>query len=231
MNLMLLALAVNFEPTRIGLLPLLLSRHRPLLQLATFLGGSLTMSLSSGLLLLFVLERVPLRVTHFSSYWTQIAIGAIALTTALVIVLHWLWSRRRHVSPLETFDEASQHALLRGMTKLRSFLSSRLRKGRSPWVAALTGLGVGLPSADYLAVLVVIANSGQPLEQQALVLVMFVLTGSLVIMVPMLGLWMAPTKALKVIGRFRSWIQSRSLIEYAALLAILGCLLIMLNHE
>jgi hypothetical protein len=221
MNLMLLALAVNFEPTRIGLLPLLLSRHRPLLQLATFLGGSLTMSLSSGLLLLFVLERVPLRVTHFSSYWTQIAIGAIALTTALVIVLHWLWSRRRHVSPLETFDEASQHALLRGMTKLRSFLSSRLRKGRSPWVAALTGLGVGLPSVDYLAVL----------EQQAIVLVMFVLTGSLVIMVPMLGLWMAPTKALKVIGRFRSWIQSRSLIEYAALLAILGCLLIMLNHE
>ena len=231
MNLMLLALAVNFEPTRIGLLPLLLSRPRPLLQLATFLGASLTMSLSSGFLLSFVLERIPFRASNFSSHWTQIAIGAIALTTALVIVLHRLWARHRHVFPLETFDKASQHAQLRGMTKLRTFVSSPLRKGRSPWVAALTGLGVGLPSADYLAVLVVIANSRQPPEQQALVLVMFVLTGSLVIMVPLLGLWIAPTKALKVIDRFRTWIQSRSIIEYAALLAILGCLLIMLNHE
>ncbi len=231
MNLLLLALAVNFEPTRIGLLPLLLSRHRPLLQLATFFVASLTMSLSFGFLLLFVFERIPFSTSQSSSHWTQIAVGAIALATALAIVLHWLWTRRKRNTPLETFDKASQHALSRGMTKLRESVSSTLSKARSPWMAALTGLGVGLPSADYLAVLVVIANSGNPPEQQALVLVTFVLTGSLVILVPLFGLWIAPTKALRVIDRSRAWVQSRSVIEYAVLLAVLGFLLIMISHE
>ena len=54
-SVLLLALAVNLEPTRICLVPLLLARDRPRRQLIAFLAGNLTMSLGFGLLALFYL--------------------------------------------------------------------------------------------------------------------------------------------------------------------------------
>ncbi len=50
MTVLLLAITVNFEPTRIGLVPLLLARDKPLLQLWAFLAGSVTVSLTAGFL-------------------------------------------------------------------------------------------------------------------------------------------------------------------------------------
>ena len=58
-TVLVLAIAVNFEPTRIGLVPLMLVRPRPLLQLFAFLCGCLAMTLSIGLLVLFVSTEVP----------------------------------------------------------------------------------------------------------------------------------------------------------------------------
>ena len=85
---------------------------------------------------------------------------------------------------------------------------------------------MGLPSVDYLAVLIIIGTSQRSQPEQAAALVTFVLLGSLVVMVPLIGYIIAPAKTLDVIERFAAWTRSRSQIEYAGLLALIGVLLI-----
>lgn len=218
MSVLLLALAVNLEPTRIGIVPLLLARERPLLQLVSFLAANLTLSLGFGMLVLFVLHRNPLALGSSTSGQAQIAIGAIALAIAGVMAGRWIIVRRR--------NQLGQEHGGSGPGKLTEMVRRILRKGRSPWFAALVGLGVGLPSVDYIAVLAVIATSGAPSSHQAAALVSFVITGSMVVLLPLLGFLMAPAKTLHFVDRFGTWVRSRSLIEYAGLLAVVGCVLI-----
>jgi hypothetical protein len=60
-------------------------------------------------------------------------------------------------------------------------------------------------------------------------LVTFVFMGSLVTLAPLAGFAVAPDRTLTLAVRFGSWTRSRSQIEYAALLALVGCLLIVLG--
>ena len=94
-TVLVLAIAVNFEPTRIGLVPLMLSRQRPVLQLVAYLCGNVTMTLTFGLLVLFVFERSPLGTSSSSGGRAQIIIGAIAIAVATVILLKTLRTRVR----------------------------------------------------------------------------------------------------------------------------------------
>ena len=93
-SVLLLALAVNLEPTRICLVPLLLARDRPRQQLIAFLAGNLTMSLGFGLLALFSFRHVPLATASVDGGLVKIVLGAIALVAAVVMALRWM-SRRQ----------------------------------------------------------------------------------------------------------------------------------------
>lgn len=213
---MLLAIAVNFEPTRIGLLPLLLSRDRPLLQLAAYLLGSMTISLGFGFLVLFVFHRNPFGTSASNGGKAQIVVGILAILVAAAMVLKAVKARRA-TGPKDSdtrFDKFTQ--------SVRNVLS----KGRSPWLACLIGVGVGLPSVDYLAVLMIIATSGAAPSQQAAVLVTAGIVGSLIIIAPLIGYLVAPAKTLDAIARFGAWTRSRSQYEYAALLAFAGAMLV-----
>ncbi|HPX37633.1 MAG TPA: GAP family protein [Mycobacterium sp.] len=215
-TVMLLAIAVNFEPTRIGLLPLLLSRDRPLLQLAAYLLGSMTISLGFGFLVLFVFHRNPFGTSASNGGKAQIVVGILAILVAAAMVLKAVKARRA-TGPKDSdtrFDKFTQ--------SVRNVLS----KGRSPWLACLIGVGVGLPSVDYLAVLMIIATSGAAPTQQAAVLVTAGIVGSLIIIAPLIGYLVAPAKTLDAIARFGAWTRSRSQYEYAALLAFAGAMLV-----
>lgn len=214
---MLLAIAVNFEPTRIGLLPLLLSRHRPLMQLAAYLVGSLIVNLGFGFLVLFVFHRNPFGASPSAGGKAQVIVGALAILAASAMAVKAFKARRK---PPDA--DADRGRVDKFTTSVRNVLS----KGRSPWLAGLIGVGVGLPSVDYLAVLMIIATSGAPPAEQAAVLVSASLTGSLIIIAPLVGYLIAPAKTLDLIGRFGTWTRSRSQIEYAALLAFAGAMLI-----
>jgi hypothetical protein len=103
-----------------------------------------------------------------------------------------------------------------------------LRKDSAPLVAALVGICVGLPSVDYLALLAFIAKSGTPPLDQAAALITFVLIGSLVVFLPLVGLMVARERPLGRLHRFGQWIRLRchTPLHYAGLLAVAGCLLI-----
>jgi len=226
MTVLALAIAVNFEPTRIGLVPLLLARKQPLLQLLAYLVGSFTVSLTVGMSALFAFDRLPFGSNSFNGGKAQIAVGILALAIATILAVRWMRARK-------TLDQVSSGPTesSRADNLTKSFRRVLVR-GQSPWLAGLIGVGVGLPSVDYIAVLIIIATSGTPRVEQAAALLVFTLIGSLVVMAPLISYLLAPTKTLDVLTRFGTWIRSRSRIEYAGLLALIGLLLIGLgwNH-
>lgn len=225
-TVLLLAIAVNFEPTRIGLLPLLLSRQRPLMQLAFYLVGSITVSLGFGLLVLFVFHRNPFGNSPSAGGKAQIIVGLLAILVASAMVAKAVKARRVAAGASGTPDSTDPDAKPSGVDRFSQSVRNILSKGRSPWLAGLIGVGVGLPSVDYLAVLMIIATSGASQTQQAAVLVMSVFVGSLVVIAPLIGYLIAPAKTLDVIARFGAWTRSRSQFEYAALLALAGVMLV-----
>jgi hypothetical protein len=229
MTVLLLGIAVNFEPTRIGWVALMLTRKKPLLQLMAFSLASLTMSLGFGIFFLFISQPDLLQIASFDGGRTQIVIGAVALAISSIMALHWVSTRRHHHAIFPDFDASAQKAQPRPSAKYTDWGRRILQKGSSPWGAGLVGIGSGLPSVDYLAVLAIIATADTTPSQKAAALITFVLMGSLLILAVLLGFLMAPYKTLDVLDRLGFWIRSRSQIEYAGLLAVVGCLLIGLS--
>jgi hypothetical protein len=228
-NVFLLALAMNFEPTRIGLLPLFLAGDKPLNKMLAFLVGSMTASLSFGITILTTLEAKPFGDHINLGGWAQIALGASALAVSTVITSRWLITRFRNERPpnfLETTQKIDD--LPRAIEPIKLMFIT-FRTMPSPWIAGLLGVGVGLPSADFVAVLAIIGSSELPASYQSVALVMFVVTGSLVILTPLLGLHFAPIKTRKMVTSFGNWFRSRHPFEYVGLLAIMGCVLIFLG--
>lgn len=231
----LLGMAVNLEPTRIGLVPLLLARQQPLLQLLAYLAGSLVSTIGFGLLVLFAFERSPFGVTSAHGGKAQIAVGAIALLVAAVMAVQWFAGagRRRRDKDVAAVDQdfagAGEEGGAARSDKLTNAVRGILRKGGSPWVSGAVGIASGVPSVDYLAVLLIISTSQVSGVAKLGALAMFIALGSLVVTAPLIGYLIAPAKTLDLLGRFGAWTRSRSRLEYAGLLAVVGCLLIVLG--
>ena len=98
--------------------------------------------------------------------------------------------------------------------------------GRSLWVSGVAGLGMALPSVDYLAALAVILASGAAPMTQAGALLMFNVVAFALVEAPLLAYLLAPDKTRALMTALHEWIRSRSPRAVAALLAGLGCVLL-----
>lgn len=207
-TVLLMALAVSVEPFRIGMTVLMLNRPRPALQLLALLGGGFVMGMTVGLVVLFVFRHALLGSSHFTLPNVQILIGVLALLAAAVVVIHG----RRRLQPNR----------LTGATQ-------RLLNGPSLLVAGIAGLGIALPSVDYLAALAVILASGAaPLTQVALLLTFNVVAFALV-EIPLLGYLVAPQATLRWVASLHDWIRSRRRVDVAILLAVVGCVFLVIG--
>jgi hypothetical protein len=102
----------------------------------------------------------------------------------------------------------------------------RLAYGPSLWVAGVAGLGIALPSVDYLAVLAVIIASGAAATVQLGALLMFIVVAFGLIELPLLAYLVAPDGTRVTMAALNDWIQSRRRREVAALLGGVGAVLI-----
>ena len=226
-SILILAFAINLEPTRIALIPLFLSRERPRQRLIAFLFGSLIVSLGCGLSALFLLQSIPFVRGYFGRGRIEIAIGAVALAVAAYMA--WRW-KAAYLPISAGYGDHEGSSELTNANRLESFadgFQKLLRHGGSPWIAGIIGAAVALPSPDYLGVVTIIATSGAPLSTQAAALLTFVLVCNLVVLVPLASLFIVPRQTLALVARFVASLRSRSQIEYAAVLALVGCLLIL----
>jgi len=204
LTVLVMAFAVSLEPFRIGMTVLMLNRPRPALQLAAFLCGGFVMGMTVGLVVLFGLRRRLLGSTLVTLPRVQILIGVLALLAAVAVATKDRWSRRaRPAAPAQ-----------------------RLLRSSSPWVAAAAGLGIALPSVDYLAALAVILASGAAATAQVGALLMFHVVAFALVEIPLLAYVFAPQPTAAAITRVNDWIRSRRRVEVATLLAVVGVLLL-----
>ena len=105
----------------------------------------------------------------------------------------------------------------------------RLADGHSLWVAAVAGLGIALPSLDYLAALAVIAASGAAAATQIGALLTFNAVAFAFIEIPLLGYLVAPARTQAAMTSLHDWLRSRSRRGVAALLAAVGCVLLVVG--
>jgi hypothetical protein len=222
-TILVMAVAISLEPFRIGMTVLMLNRPRPMLQLLAFLSGGFAMGISVGLVVLFVLQPRLLESKHFTLPKVQIAIGVLALLGSAVVATNILAGRfgGRASAGDEAGAEASPGRL---STRVRHLL-----RGRSLWIAAVAGLGIALPSVDYLAALAVILASGTTATTQAGALLAFNVVAFALVEIPLAAYLLAPEKTRASMTALNDWIRSRRRREVAALLAGVGCVLIVIG--
>ena len=201
-TLLVMALAVSLEPFRVGMTVLMLNRPHPRLQLAAFLCGGFLMGLSVGVIVLLAVEsRLP-KSAHFTLPKVQIVIGVLALLAAVLL------------------------AATTGRARTPPVWLIRLLEDTSPWIAAVAGLGIALPSLAYLAALAGIAAGSATAATRISALLMFNVVAFTVVEVPLLAYLVAPERTHAAITALHHWIRARRRREVAALLAAVGTVLV-----
>jgi len=178
-----------------------------MLQLLAFLCGGFAMGMTVGVVVLFVLRRRLPGSAYFMLPMVQIFIGVLALLAAVLVM---------------------KRSAAAGPGKLAA-RAQRLVTGRSLWVAGVAGLGIALPSIDYLAALAVILASGAAALTQVGALLMFNVVAFALVEVPLLAYLLAPQPTRASMEALHDWVRSRRRIEVATLLAGLGSVLMIVG--
>lgn len=210
-----MAVAISLEPFRIGMTMLMINRPQPALQLSTFLAGGFVMGTAVGVVVLFVL-RPALGSAHFTLPRVQIVVGAVILVNA-VLVATGLLGRSR--------DEAPPGRLSRMLGPLAA-RTRQLLTGRSLWAAGVAGLGIALPSVDYLAALALIVASGAAASTQLGALMLFNVVAFALVEIPLVCYLLAPDRTRATLSTVYDWLKARGRHGFSVLLAVVGCMLL-----
>ena len=224
-----LALALNLEPNRLGVIGLLLLRPEPIRQLLVFLCTSFLINSATGLIVLFVVHRGSILKGDSSSAIMQIGVGTLALAVAAVLFtnIRMPGSKARAATAATTSGESAA-VPSSGLVLVDNFTkrAGRLVEGRSLWFAGALGVGIALPSVDFVALLLLIAASGESMRVQTSALFTFLIVANTILLIPMIGYVAAKEKTIRILENLRSWVLARSRRDYAVLLAIAGALMI-----
>ncbi|KQH75950.1 hypothetical protein AO501_18070 [Mycobacterium gordonae] len=225
--ILVMALAVSLEPFRIGMTVLMLNRPRPVLQLGAFLCGGFSMGVSVGLVVIFVFRRRLVASAHLTLPTVQVLIGGLAVVVAAVLAVRVVVERFRPGRPVDgdvvgRGDPAERETYVR---RLHMWVR-QLLTGRQLWVAALAGLGIALPSVDYLAALAVILASGAAATDQVGALLLYNVVAFALVEVSLLAYLLAPGTTRRSLTALNTWVGSRRRVEVAALLLFVGLVLI-----
>jgi Sap-like sulfolipid-1-addressing protein len=212
-TLLAMAVAVSLEPFRIGMTILMINRPRPGLQLLTFLAGGFAMGTSVGLVVLFIL-RPALGSAHFTLPRVQIVVGAILLINAVVVA----------TGMLEKRSDGPPGFISRRLEPLAA-RARQLLNGRSLWTAGVAGLGIALPSVDYLAALALIVASGAAAAVQIGALLLFNVVAFSFVEIPLICYLVAPDRTRATLVTLQEWLRSRRRRAVTILLAAVGCVL------
>lgn len=229
-TVLILAVALNLEPNRLGIIGLLLLRPHPIRQLLVFLCVSFLTNSVAGLIVLYLAYRGSFLQGESSSAIMQIAVGAVALIAAAFLFTNIpLPGSKRPVPEGSTgAPDESEGIPSSGMGLVDNFTKrlGRLAHGDSMWLPAALGVGIALPSVDYVAMLLLIAASGEPPDVQVTALFTFLIVANTILLIPMAGYVVAKDRTVQVLEGLRAWVLARSRRDYAALLALAGILMV-----
>ena len=229
-TVLILAVALNLEPNRLGIIGLLLLRPHPIRQLLVFLCVSFLTNSVAGLIVLYLAYRGSFLQGESSSAIMQIAVGAVALIAAAFLFTNIPLPGSKRPAPEGSggAPDGSEGVPSSGMGLVDNFTKrlGRLAHGDSMWLPAALGVGIALPSVDYVAMLLLIAASGEPPDVQVTALFTFLIVANTILLIPMAGYVVAKDRTVQVLEGLRAWVLARSRRDYAALLALAGILMV-----
>lgn len=225
LTVLFMALAVSTEPFRLGMTVLMLNRARPAVDLLAFLIGGFVMGITVGLIVLFALRPVADAGADSSAFTlpkVQIGIGLVALAAAAVLAV----LRPSLTGPSRTGPDSGAAPAAGAEPGRLARHARRLMSTQSPWVAGVAGLGIALPSIDYLAALAVILASEAPATHQIGALVMFNAVAFAMVEVPLIAYLFAPEKTRAAMARLNGWFAANRRSALALTLAVIGSVLL-----
>lgn len=214
-TLLAMAVAVSLEPFRIGMTVLMINRPRPVLQLLAFLAGGFAMGTAVGVVVLFAL-RPAVASVHVTPSRIHVAVGSVLLVAAAAVAFAVLRSTRGERRPDRPPGRLARHA-------------RRLIGDGSLWTAGAVGLGIALPSVDYLAALALIAASGAAAAAQVGALMVFNVVAFALVEIPLLCYLVAPERTRATLSVINEWVRTRGRYGVCALMAAVGCVLLVVG--
>lgn len=222
-----LAFMAAIYPTLLAGVIVILARPAPEPLLVGFLLGGWTVSLISGLIIVFALKGVvSTSDLHSGTPKVDIVAGALSLLLA-----GYLWRRRkrgslgrRHWRWHRRTDDGEAAAKRHGLSAA-SLTERTLARGR-PREAFALGAILNLPGLWYLVALNEIAAADHGPVASILLIVLFNAIMFLLVEIPVIGFVLSPTRTRAEATRFREWLSrnARSLAIAAA--TVIGIYLI-----
>lgn len=250
-TLFVLAIAVNFEPTRIALVSFMLSGSKPIRQLVTFLACGFGLGALAGLLVLFVFDHDLLSSQHFNSAKIQIGIGAVLVLVAVLLVSNIRLKKAAKASPAKTspamtsvdtaiardkpgpdepahVDQPLSDPPQSSVARIRARIQEVLH-GKGSWFSGAAGLFLSMPSAEYLALLALIVASNHTPTVKTIALFTFLVLANAISAIPLISFLIAPTATRNGVQRFNDWVVARSRRQVASFLGTAGVCLVLVG--
>jgi len=145
----------------------------------------------------------------------QIVVGALLLINAAVVATGVFHKRGDGAAKLGSrrFEPLA--------TRIRALLT-----GHSLWTAGVAGLGIALPSVDYLAVLALIVASGATASVQMGALLLFNVVAFGFVEIPLISYLVAPARTRTTLSALQDWLRTRRRRAVTILLVAVGCVLL-----
>jgi Sap, sulfolipid-1-addressing protein len=229
---LLLALVAAMDPVRIGIVALLISRPRPMLNLLVFWLGGIAAGIVAALVVLLFLRDLMLSVMRVvgsaaSSPFVahvQVTIGVLAVVIAALTAARF-WAHQR--APVSVTGGEPSVLLLEPNTPTRSSpLSIRGQlEGGSMVMAFVAGIAMATPPVEYLTAVIAILASRATAAAQVSAALMFTLVAFTVVEIPLISYLATPAKTLAVVLRLHGWISARRQAILAVVVGAVGVLL------
>jgi hypothetical protein len=220
-DILLLALVAAANPTLLAAVTLMLFLPSPRRLMLGYLAGALLTSLTVGFVIVFVVHDSSATSAgrNTISPSLDIAFGAILLLVAYV--LHGghdqrVKERRRQKKAAKAGGEEPAE---KGPSKVEQLLG----RGSARITFAL-GVVLTLPGISYLAALHDLQTLGYGTVGEILVILGFNLMLMILLIVPLVGFFVAPDRTVVEVQRFRAWLTRsgrRMAIDGAAILGVL----------
>ena len=237
-TVLVLALWVATDPTRLVVVVALMSRVRPKHNLIAYWLGGLAAGIAPGIgvfgLMLVMRNSVPLvmddmrsAVSRFTGGYFQIAIGVFALMIATLLLAGSRARQHVEVPTYGGFSAAPDRQPIASTTVARiRARAGRALQGGNPWLAFGIGLVSTMPPIDYLVVLIVIASSGAAFGTQLSAVVMFTLVVLALVEIPLVGYLIMPARTQATVLQLQRLALAHRRRILIAVPAVAGTLLI-----
>jgi hypothetical protein len=226
---LMLALVAAIDPVRMGIVALLISGPRPMINLVVFWLAGIATGTAAALLLLIVLrDRILSIMRVVGSAISGSVVAPIQVTIGVIALL--IGARllaRDHAPAGVTGGEPSIKLLEKGTRTGPQRLSIRRQlAGESLVLACVAGVGWATPPVEYLAAIIAILASRASAGAQVSAALMFTFVAFTVAEVPLISYLVMPAKTLNAVLRLHDWMSARRQAILAAVVGAVGVLLV-----